>query len=390
VRTPQRPLLSAQVRRIGSADCVLSYTIEVEQPTSISHTTPIPPIEGAVYPAAREADTLAGAAAFLTRWLEEHIAFNAVAAIGHRVVHGLDHTHAALIDEALLQQLRDSLAYDPDHVPGELALIEQFRKTHPQIPQVASFDTAFHHTLPDLARRLPLPRRFHEQGIRRYGFHGLAYTSVLEKLMCYAPPDDARGRCILAHLGSGASITAVRSLQSIDTSMGFTPAGGLVMGTRSGDLDPGLVPYLQQQEQLSPQAFNDLVNHQSGLLGISGTSSDMEDLLTKEGAEHRAAQAIALFCYQVKKYIGSYAAVLGGLDLLAFSGGIGENAAPIRSRICAGLEFLGIELDEVRNERNSQHISTDSSRVPVYVVSADEEHIIARNTAKIFTNLNTA
>lgn len=362
--TPHR-LLNANIHRIGSDAPQLSYTLENARPreTPLSH------------------EEAANPATFLTRWLKRNTDFSEIAAIGHRVVHGLDHTHTTLIDDALIQQLQSTLPYDPDHVPGELTLIDQFRTTYPKIPQYASFDTAFHATLPDVARRLPLPRRFHQKGIRRYGFHGLAYASVMENLMRCALPDAVRGRCILAHLGSGASITAVRNLQSIDTSMGFTPTGGLVMGTRTGDMDPGLLPYLQQLEQFTAQKLNALINHESGLLGISGTSGDMEDLLERESTDERAAEAIALFCYQVKKYIGSYAAVLGGLDLLAFSGGIGENAAPVRSRICAGLGFLGIELDEVRNERNSCLISAEHSSVPVYVVPADEERIIARNTA---------
>jgi acetate kinase len=328
-----------------------------------------------------QAGNLTEAAAFLASWLEKNVNFKQLGVIGHRIVHGLEHTHATVIDEPLLLQLRSSLAYDPDHLPGELALIDLFRERHPGIPQVACFDTAFYAQLPRMAKILAIPRRFEKAGIRRYGFHGLSYSSLLEQLMGIADPSAVMGRCVLAHLGNGASITATRNQQPVDTSMGFTPASGLPMSTRSGDLDPGVISYLLQHEGLNPTDLDGLINHQSGLTGISETSSDMEDLLNKESSDERAAEAVAFFCYQVKKWIGSYSAVLGGLDLLAFTGGIGENAASIRSRCCTGLEYLGIELDEGRNQGNGLLISADSSRVPVYCIPTDEESIIARQTA---------
>jgi acetate kinase len=360
--------LGGKIDRIGKSDCALTYK------DGNGHSQVSVPVKAA---------DLAAAGSFLAGWLEKRPDFVHVQAIGHRIVHGLDHSLPALIDDSLLNELHGISSYDPDHLPGEIALIEFFRKRHPRLPQVASFDTAFHAGLPRIARLLPIPRRFDRAGIRRYGFHGLSYTSLLEQLMGVADPEKVRGRIVLAHLGNGCSITAIRNLQPIDTSMGFTPAGGLPMGTRSGDLDPGVAWWLMQREGLSPTQFNDLINHQSGLLGVSETSSDMEDLLTKESADERAAEAVALFCYQVKKYIGAYTAVLGGLELLAFTGGIGENAAPIRSRICTGLGYLGIEPDEERNQRDGLLISADSSRIPVYVIPADEESMIAKNTASL-------
>jgi len=366
--------LSVAIAGIGGANCSFTVTPAGNQPPSSSSLN---------------ASSSQEAIAFLITWLEKNIDFTQVGAIGHRIVHGLDQTQAVLIDELLLQKLKTILVYDPDHLPGEIGLVELFRKHYPNLPQVACFDTAFHATLPRVARILPLPRRFDRAGIHRYGFHGLSYESLLENLMGIADPGLVRGRLILAHLGGGASITAVRNLRSVDTSMGFTPTGGLMMGTRSGDLDPGALSYLMQHEELSPAAINDLINHESGLIGVSETSSDMQELLKKESTDERAAEAVALFGYQVKKYIGSYTAALSGLDLLAFTGGIGENAAPIRSRICAGLGYLGIELDEERNQRNDVLISAGSGRVPVYVIPADEEKIIAKRTASLLRNSKT-
>jgi acetate kinase len=356
--------MHGKIDHIGLPNCALTYTETDGGPETSSPVT---------------AADLQAAGDFLAGWLEKRPGFDQVRAIGHRVVHGLNHIRATLIDKELLHELHSIYAYDPDHLPGEVALIELFSKRHPQLPQVACFDTAFHAGLPRVARLLPIPRRFDQAGIRRYGFHGLSYASLMENLMHVAKPKAVTGRVILAHLGNGASITALRDQQSVDTSMGFTPAGGIPMGTRSGDLDPGVASYLMQG--LSPSQFNDLINHQSGLIGISETSSDMEILLAKESADERAAEAVALFVYQVKKYIGAYTAVLGGLDLLAFTGGIGENAAPIRSRICTGLDYLGIQLDEESNQRNGLLISAGSSGVPVYVIPTDEESIIARQTA---------
>jgi acetate kinase len=315
-------------------------------------------------------------------WLETEPDFASVKAVGHRVVHGMKHTEPEIVTPELLAELHRISPYDPDHLPREIELIEAFRQRHPKLPQLACFDTAFHQTMPRVAKLLPIPRRFAAKGIQRYGFHGLSYAYLMEELARLGDPAATKGRVILAHLGNGASLAAVRDGKSIDTSMGFTPTAGLVMSTRSGDLDPGLAPYLARTEQMTTQQFYDMVNHQSGLLGVSETSSDMRDLLDHEKTDERAAEAVTLFCYQAKKWIGSFAAALGGLDTVVFSGGIGENALPVRARICEGLDFLGIELDESRNAEAAPVISNNTSRVTVRVICTDEELMIARSVLR--------
>jgi len=248
---------------------------------------------------------------------------------------------------------------------------------------VACFDTAFHRTMPRVAKLLPIPRRFDAKGVQRYGFHGLSYAYLMEELARVAGAKAAQGRVILAHLGNGASLAAVHGRKSIDTSMGFTPTAGLPMSTRSGDLDPGLAPYLERTEQITAKQFYEMVNHQSGLLGVSEISSDMRDLLARETADVRAAEAVALFCYQAKKWTGAFVAALGGLDTLVFSAGIGENCPSIRARICDGLGFLGIDLNEARNAENAAVISSDAGRVAVRVMRTDEELMIARSVCRI-------
>lgn len=256
----------------------------------------------------------------------------------------------------------------------------------PTWPQIACFDTAFHHDLPRVAQLLPIPRRYQAQGVRRYGFHGLSYAYLIEELARVAGPIKAGGRVILAHLGSGASLAAVRDGRSLDTSMGFTPASGVLMSTRSGDLDPGLMWYLAATEQMSAKDFNTMITSQSGLLGISETSPDMQVLLEHEAVDPRAAEAVALFCYQVKKWVGAFAAALSGVNTLVFAGGIGENAPVVRSRICEGLQFLGIELDRALNAGNEGVISTTSSRVTVRVIHTDEELMIAKTVSQLLAN----
>ena len=321
------------------------------------------------------------AANFLIDWLEKLDSFLSVRAVGHRVVHGMHHTAPELVSQNLLDELHRISPFDPDHLPSEIELIETFRQRHPQLPQVACFDTAFHQTMPRVAKLLPIPRRFEAKGIQRYGFHGLSYSYLMEELARIGDASATTGRVILAHLGNGASLAAVRDGKSIDTSMGFTPTAGLVMGTRTGDLDPGVAPYLARTEQIDTKQFYDMVNHKSGLLGVSETSSDMRDLLSQEPHDVRAVEAVALFCYQAKKWIGSYAAALGGLDTLVFAGGIGENAPAVRKRICEGLEFLGLELDETRNAKTADVISTEASRITVRVICTDEELMIARSVS---------
>jgi len=318
------------------------------------------------------------AANSLIDWLEKQIDFASVRAVGHRVVHGMKHTEPEIVTQGLLDELHRIGPNDPDHLPREIELIETFRQRHPKLSQVACFDTAFHQTMPRVAKLLPIPRRFDAKGIQRYGFHGLSYAYLMEELARLGDLAATKGRVILAHLGNGASLAAVCNGKSIDTSMCFTPTAGLVMSTRSGDLDPGLAPYLARTEQLTTSQFYHMVNHESGLLGVSASSSDMRDLLEREKRDVRAAEAVALFCYQAKKWIGGYAAALGGLDTLVFAGGIGENSPVVRARICQGLNFLGIELDKSRNAKTAAVISKNSCRVTVRVIRTDEELMIAR------------
>lgn len=320
---------------------------------------------------------------FLMDWLEAQQVFASLAAVGHRVVHGMTQTEPTRVTPKLLEALRRITPYSPEHLPLEIALMEAFLQRHPKLPQVACFDTAFHRDMPRVASLLPIPRRYDTAGVRRYGFHGLSYEFLMKELERLADPAASKGRVILAHLGNGASMAAVRDGKSIDTSMGFTPTAGLMMGSRSGDLDPGLVAYLARTEQMNAMQYQDLVNSASGLLGVSETSSDLRDLLGRETQDVRAAEAVALFCYQAKKWIGAYAAALGGLDTLVFAGGIGENASPVRERICDGLGFLGIELDRQRNAQNTPLISPDTARVRVRIIRTDEELMIAQSVNRV-------
>ena len=319
----------------------------------------------------------------LVDWLERREEFAAVTAVGHRVVHGMTRTEPEQITPAVLDELRRATPYAPDHLPREIELIESFRERHPHLPQVACFDTAFHQTMPRVATLLPIPRRYQVTGVRRYGFHGLSYAYLMEELARAAGPEAAHGLVILAHLGNGASLTAVRGGMSIDTSMGFTPAAGLVMGTRTGDLDPGLVSFLAHTEQMTASQFHHMINHESGLLGVSEISADMRDLLAREADDVRAAEAVALFCYQIRKWVGAFAAALGGLDTLVFSAGIGEKSASVRARICQGLDFLGIELHDGRNAEHAEVISADASRITVRVIPTNEELMIARSVTRV-------
>ena len=321
---------------------------------------------------------------FLMDWIEQSSQHDALTAVGHRMVHGgPKYWKPERINAKMIEDLHSLESFDPEHMPEEILLVEAFHRKFPGLPQWACFDTAFHHDLPRVAKILPIPRRFEAQGVRRYGFHGLSYEFLVGELGRLAGLEAAQGRVILAHLGNGASLAAVRDGKSIDTSMSFTPTAGVPMSTRSGDLDPGLVWYLARTDGFDAKRFNEMVNFQSGLLGISETSSDMHDLLKAEAKDVRAAEAIALFCYQVKKWIGSFTAALGGLDTLVFAGGIGENAPIVRARICKGLEFLGIELEEKQNSANEGVISSDKSRVAVRVIRTDEEWMIAKTICRV-------
>ncbi len=361
---PPRRVKSGQIERIGQATASL--------------------LIGDAAPKHIAASDHAAAVHVLMEWLEAGAGPGALAAVGHRVVHG-GPTYSApqRITADMVEELRRLSPFDPEHLPEEILLTEAFHRRFPDLPQVACFDTAFHHDLPRVARLLPIPRRYEALGVRRYGFHGLSYAFLMEELARLAGVEAAQGRVILAHLGNGASLAAVHRGKSVDTSMAFTPAAGVPMSTRSGDLDPGLVSYLARTENMSAQQFNEMVNSQSGLLGMSETSSDMRDLLKCEAQDLRAAEAVALFCYQMKKWIGAFAAALGGLDTLVFAGGIGENAPIVRSRICAGLGFLGIELEEKRNAANEDVISAAAGRVAVRVIRTDEELTIARSVCRV-------
>ncbi|MGA8863525.1 MAG: acetate/propionate family kinase [Gallionella sp.] len=321
--------------------------------------------------------------------IEARCGHDALAAVGHRVVHGgPNYSQPQRITAEVIEALRRLSPFDPEHMPEEILLIEMFQRRFPDVPQVACFDTAFHHDLPRVARTLAIPRRYESQGLRRYGFHGLSYEFLMEELARVGGAPVAAGRVILAHLGNGASLAALHRGKPVDTSMGFTPAAGVPMSTRSGDLDPGLVWYLARTEKMGAKQFNEMINFKSGLLGISETSADMRDLLEIESQDVRAAEAIALFCYQVRKWIGAYAAALGGLDTLVFAGGIGEHAPAIRARICEHMEFLGIEIDKQKNAINAAVISPPAGRVAVRVMHTDEERMIAKTVCRLL-GLNT-
>ncbi len=325
----------------------------------------------------------AAAVLALMDWLPQQPELTGLAGIGYRVVHGMRHMEPERVSPALLDELRVIQMHDPDHLPGEIALIEALTRRYPELAQVACFDTAFHRNMPRVATQLAVPRYLEARGLQRYGFHGLSYAYLMEELDRIAGHATARGRVVLAHLGSGASMAAVLDGAGIDTSMGFTPNSGLPMGTRSGDVEPGVLNYLARVEGMSGSQIDDMLNHASGLRGVSGTSPDMRDLLALEATDGRAAEAVALFCYQAKKCVGAYAAALGGLDTLVFAGGVGEHAAPVRARICSGLGFLGLEIDAARNANHAGVISTDTSRVTVRVIGTDEELMIARSVCRV-------
>ena len=362
-------LAAGAIDRIGSPDASMSVT-GTDPADKFTRLVAAPDFEAA-------AKTLIG-------WVERPVVGDALAAIGHRVVHGgPKFSEPQLLTPAAIDALRSLSPFDPQHLPQEILVIEAFQRQFPKLPQVACFDTSFFHDLPRVAQMLAIPRHYEAQGVRRYGFHGLSYAYLMEELARQEGGKAASGRIILAHLGNGASLAAVQDGRPIDTSMGFTPAAGIPMGTRSGDLDPGLISYFARSENMSPKEFDQMINFRSGLLGISETSSDMRELLHREGQDVRAAEAVALFCYQVRKWIGAFAAALGGLDQLVFAGGVGENSPVVRARICDGLQFLGIELDAKRNAETAAVISQDDCRVKVRVMPTDEEVMIARSVSRV-------
>ena len=330
------------------------------------------------------------AAEFLLGHLDEVGFLDQIAGVGHRLVHGgSQYYRPAIVDSALIKALGELSVFSPEHLPAEISIVELCRDRLPAVPQVACFDTAFHHGMPAVARRIPIPRRYAAKGIQRYGFHGLSCSYVLEELERQAGDAAAGGRLILAHLGNGASLTAVHKRQSIDTTMGFTPASGVPMSSRSGDIDPGLVLFLSQTEGMDARTFHRMANTESGLLGVSETSSDIKELLRIETGDIRAAEAVALFCYRIRQSIGALAASLGGLDTLIFTGGIGEHAAAIRERICADLGFLGIALHPGENARNAAVISRPEAETTVRVIATNEESVIVKTVVAMLNGMGT-
>lgn len=321
------------------------------------------------------------------RWLREELSLHSddIEAIGHRVVHGGEkYDSAAIIDPSLLLYLESITPLAPNHMPSALASINAFRGMYPHAQHIACFDTGFFHDVPEVAKTLPIPLTLQkESGIRRYGFHGLAYQGLLDSFKQNEGETAHSGKVILAHLGSGASVTACYNGKPIDMSMGFTPVSGIMMSTRSGDLEPGVMTYLAAQKHMTTAQISHLLSHESGLVGVSEMTADMHALLDAQQDTPQAALAIELFCYKIKKQIGAYAAALGGVDSIIFSGGIGERSAEIRGRICKGLEFLGIVIEEDRNKTNDRLISAESSTVGVHVIPAREEHTIISQTIEI-------
>ena len=320
-------------------------------------------------------------------WLLQHNCLRQMHCVGHRIVHGGSrYSEPQFVTPELTAALQELAPLVPDHLPQAIGGIQFVSRSLPTLRQTVCFDTAFHSRMPSLSQRYALPRHFFDEGLKRFGFHGLSYEYVMQELrrLDGTPAD---GRVIVAHLGSGSSMAAIQGGASIDTTMGFTPASGLMMGTRCGDVDPEVMLYLIEARKMTPQGVNTLINRQSGLLGVSGTSDDVRDLLDRESTDAHAAQALELFCYRAKKYLGAYVAALGGLDILVFTGGIGTHASAIRQRICAGLEYLGIALDSARNRDNAPVISgassTPDNRVKVRVLRTDEELIIARHAVTL-------
>ena len=362
---PLAPLLRATVTNIGQPGTMLFLE---EQ----SHPTQSRPVH---------ADNHEAAVTAVFDWLESRQWPTDVSAIGHRVVHGgQKYNTSVIVDGNTMDDLKQIAPLDPEHTQAAVRLLEIFGRRFTQVTQVACFDTAFYKDMPELARLLPLPRKFELLGLCRYGFHGLSYEYVLDHFRKIAGETAANGRIVLAHLGSGASLTAVKGGKPIDTTMSFTPASGVLMSTRAGDLDPGIIAFLHQQTGMTIDEFNHMIHFESGLLGVSGLSADME-LLIRESAHNRhAAEAVDLFCYHARKAIGGLAAALGGVDSLIFSGGIGENAPLIREKICQGLDYLGMALDEQRNRNHEFLISRDNSGAGVHVVHTDEAAVIAAHT----------
>jgi acetate kinase len=358
-----------KIDRIGLPGSTLSATLRIEDEEKVDLPIDIPDHTRAVDE--------------LLKFLSVHLKGSTLSGIGHRIVHGLNFTAHQRITPEVLAELHQIARYAPEHLPQEIAFIEEFARRFPDVLQVACFDTVFHSTLLSEASRFPISRELFAKGVKRYGFHGLSLEYVREHLATLLEGDRSRGKIIVLHLGSGASVTAMRDGASVDTSMGFTPLGGIPMATRSGDLDPGVVLALPELLGISFDEVRDVLNRRSGLLGMSETSPHMRDLLDRVHGDERARDAIAVYCYQIKKYIGAYAAALGGVDAIVFSGGVGENAPEVRAQILAGLGFLGIALDPERNNANAKTISSPDSRVVVRVIPTDEEVVIAKTVRRL-------
>jgi len=357
------PLASASIENIGQPDAVLLTGADDETLTPLAAP-----------------DHMAAMTA-LYDWLGQKFSLGQVSMIGHRVVHGgTAFSGPTVLDQPVVDKLHELQKLDPDHMPGALAAMSVTGQKLPGVPQVACFDTAFFTDIPKVASIIPLPKTVRDKGVKRYGFHGLSYTYLLESFRAHEGEAAARGRIIMAHLGSGASLAAVKDGRAVDMTMGFTPASGIPMSTRSGSIDPGLALYLHRTLGLSAKDFDHILNKASGLLGVSETTADMHTLLQTQSSDPRAAQAIELFCYEVSKAIGALAATIDGVNSIIFAGGIGERSAEIRRRVCAKLTHLGVKLDDAQNQASNRCISATESDVGVHVIHTDESIIIAKQT----------
>jgi acetate kinase len=368
VPVPDRPELAGQIDGIGARPHIKAWNADGRS---------IDDIDLQLGPDGQHGQALE----FLVRWLHEHEAGWRIVGVGHRVVHGAQrYSRPMVLDAATVEILKGFIPLAPLHQPHNVAGIEAIAAALPEVAQVACFDTAFHRTQPEVAQRFAIPRRITAQGVRRYGFHGLSYEYIADVLPNHLGYR-ADGRVIVAHLGNGASMCAMKERHSVATTMGFTAVEGLVMGTRTGSLDPGVLLYLMEYQGMGVKELNQLLYKESGLLGVSGISQDMRELLESERPEAR--EAVDLFCYRIVREIGSLTAALRGLDALVFTGGIGEHAAPVRQRVCAACAWLGIDLDPVANAEHALRISTPDSAVDVLVLPTNEEWMIARHTADL-------
>jgi acetate kinase len=368
-----RSVLRGQISGIGSSP-VFSSRVETDQAAGRTTSFDI-----------SEIDTHQNAIEYALRWIDEIASGMPLVGVGHRVVHGgPDRRRPALVTPELMLELDALSRLAPHHQPHNLAAIRAVSATAPSLPQVACFDTAFHASQSSLARCLPLPGPLRDKGLQRYGFHGLSYEFISSAVPAYNEGDMPE-RLLVAHLGNGASLCAIRNGESVATTMGFSTLDGLMMGTRSGSIDPGVLLHLMHEEQMDESALSDLLYNRSGLLGVSGISGDMQVLLNSSAPA--AAQAIDLFCHTMVSQIGSMAAALGGVDALVFTGGIGEHAAAIRGKVCERLHWLGVDFDPSANETGSSLLTSPGSRVGVWVIPTNEELVIARHTVQLAQDL---